>query len=150
MSTTRQQIKFSKPDFCEGGSFSSAIFNSDIQLSVYSLSCLISVCPPVALLTATYAENWHIWPERGRRITFSEDGVRLFTWRGTPQKQQQQTSCIQLNVYKTSGDTTKNPTDSLGPLTISYSEHDLSFFLSFFLSLFPFPFCLFASETFFF
>ena len=44
----------------EGGSFSTAIFNSDIQLSFFSFSCFISVCPFVALLKATYAENMHI------------------------------------------------------------------------------------------
>ena len=33
---------------------------SDIQLSVYSFSCLISVCPFVALLKVTYAENSRI------------------------------------------------------------------------------------------
>ena len=38
-------------------SFSTAIFNSDIQLSAYSFSCLIYVCPFDALLKATYAEN---------------------------------------------------------------------------------------------
>ena len=37
-----------------------AIFNSDIQLSVYFFSCFISVCPFVALLKATYAEKSHI------------------------------------------------------------------------------------------
>ena len=40
----------SKLDLCEGGSFSTAIFNSDIQLSVDTFSCFISVCPFVALL----------------------------------------------------------------------------------------------------
>ena len=43
-----------------GRSFLTAIFNSDIQLSVYSFSCFISVCRFVALLKATYAENPHI------------------------------------------------------------------------------------------
>ena len=35
-----------KLDLCEGGSFSTVIFNSDIQLSVFPISCLIclSVC----------------------------------------------------------------------------------------------------------
>ena len=41
--------EISKLDLCEGGSFSTAIFNSDIQLSVYSISCFtyicLSVCP---------------------------------------------------------------------------------------------------------
>ena len=36
------------------------IFNSDIQLSVYSFSCFTSVCPFVALLKAACAENSHI------------------------------------------------------------------------------------------
>ena len=36
--------------------FRTAIFNSDIELSVYSFSCFISVRPFVA----TYAENVHI------------------------------------------------------------------------------------------
>ena len=44
-----------------GGSFSTAIFNGDIQLSVCSFSCFISyVCPFVALFKITYAENVHI------------------------------------------------------------------------------------------
>ena len=50
----------SKLDLCEGGSFSPAIFNSDIQLSVFLISCFIYVCPFVAVLKATYAENLHI------------------------------------------------------------------------------------------
>ena len=33
---------------------STAIFNSDIQLSVYPFSCFVSVCPFGALLKATY------------------------------------------------------------------------------------------------
>ena len=37
--------------------FSNAIFNSDIQLSVYTFSCFISVCPFVTLIKAAYAEN---------------------------------------------------------------------------------------------
>ena len=45
----------SKLDLCEGESL---IFNSDIQLSVYSFSCFISVF--VALLKATYADNLNI------------------------------------------------------------------------------------------
>ena len=49
----------SKFDLCEGGSFSTSIFKSDIQLSVYSFSSFISVCPFAALLKATYAETWH-------------------------------------------------------------------------------------------
>ena len=51
----RSQLKSSLPfsDLCEGGSFSTAMFSSDIQLSVYSFSCFISVCPFVALLKAT-------------------------------------------------------------------------------------------------
>ena len=44
----------------EGGILSTAIFNSDIQPSDDSLSCFLSVCPFVALLKATYAENSHI------------------------------------------------------------------------------------------
>ena len=40
----------SKLDLCEGGSFSSAIFNSDSQLSCFSFLCFISLCPFVALL----------------------------------------------------------------------------------------------------
>ena len=35
----------SKLDLCEGGSFSTAIFESDMQLSLYSCSCFISVTP---------------------------------------------------------------------------------------------------------
>ena len=38
------QQNIAKLDLCEGGSYSTAIFNSDIQLSVYSCSCFISVC----------------------------------------------------------------------------------------------------------
>ena len=34
----------SKLDLCEGGSFSPTIFNSDIELSVFPISCFISVC----------------------------------------------------------------------------------------------------------
>ena len=49
-----------KLDLCEGGKFSTAVGNSDIQLSVYSFSCFISVCPFVAFLKATYAEHSHI------------------------------------------------------------------------------------------
>ena len=51
---------FSKLDLCEGGNLSTAIFNSDFQLNVNSISCFISVCPFVAFLKATYAENSHI------------------------------------------------------------------------------------------
>ena len=43
---------FSKLDLCDAGSFSTPTFNSDIQQSVYSFSCFISVCPFVALLKA--------------------------------------------------------------------------------------------------
>ena len=43
----------------EGGSFLTAIFNSDIKRS-YSFSCSISVCPFLVLLKATYAENSRI------------------------------------------------------------------------------------------
>ena len=49
-----------KLDLCEEEAFELHIVNSDIQLSVYSISCFISVCPFVALLKATYAENSHI------------------------------------------------------------------------------------------
>ena len=51
---------FSNLDHCKGGIFSTAIFNSDIKLSVYSFSCFISVYPFVALLKAMYAENAYI------------------------------------------------------------------------------------------
>ena len=44
---------------CEGGSFSPAIFNSDIQVSVFPISCFIYVCPFVALSKTTHAENSH-------------------------------------------------------------------------------------------
>ena len=51
----------SKLDLCEGGSFSTAIFNSDIHVKIVSsCSCFISVCRFVALLKATYAENSRI------------------------------------------------------------------------------------------
>ena len=46
-------------DLCEGGSFSPTIFKSDIELSVYHISCFISVCPLVALSKAKFAENLH-------------------------------------------------------------------------------------------
>ena len=54
--------EMSKLDLCEGGSVSTATFNTDIQLSVYSFSCVMSVCPFVALINATYtyAENSHV------------------------------------------------------------------------------------------
>ena len=44
----------------EEGIFSTAIFNSDIELSVYSFSCFVSVCPFVASLKATDDKNSHI------------------------------------------------------------------------------------------
>ena len=43
----------SKLNLCKGGSFSSAIFHSGIQLHLFPISCFISVCPFVALLKAT-------------------------------------------------------------------------------------------------
>ena len=49
----------SKLDLCEGGIFSRTIFKSDIELSVYHISCFISVCPVVALSKAKFAENSH-------------------------------------------------------------------------------------------
>ena len=49
-----------KIDLCKGGIFSTAFFNSDIQLSLYFCPCFIPVCPFVALVKATYAENSHI------------------------------------------------------------------------------------------
>ena len=52
---TTSQHMFDKLDLCEEGSFSTAIFNSDIQLRFVSFSCFISVCPFCALLKATYA-----------------------------------------------------------------------------------------------
>ena len=48
----------SKLAICEGGSFSTVIFKSDMQLSVYSFSCLFVRVS--LLLKATYAENSHI------------------------------------------------------------------------------------------
>ena len=44
-----QMSSWIKLDHCEGASFSTAIFNSDIQLSVYSLLCDISICPRPAI-----------------------------------------------------------------------------------------------------
>ena len=41
---TKFGSSFSKLNLCEGGSFSTAIFNSDIQLSVHTFLCFISVC----------------------------------------------------------------------------------------------------------
>ena len=38
----------------------SAIFYSDIQLILFSFLCFISLCPFVAFLKATYAENSHV------------------------------------------------------------------------------------------
>ena len=49
---------FSKLDLCEGRSFSPTIFKTDIELSVYHISC--SVFPFVALSKATFANNLHI------------------------------------------------------------------------------------------
>ena len=46
--------------YAEGGSFSPTIFNSDIELSVFPISCFMSVCPFVDLSKATFAENSHI------------------------------------------------------------------------------------------
>ena len=46
-SLAKIELRVSYLDLCEGGSFSTAIFNSDIQLSIYSILCLIiclSVC----------------------------------------------------------------------------------------------------------
>ena len=54
------KLLISKHDLREGGSFLTEIFNSDIQLSVDSCSCFISVCPFAALLKATYAEIAHM------------------------------------------------------------------------------------------
>ena len=57
------KIKFGNPsklDLCKRGSLSPAIFNSDIQLNVFPISCFISVYPFVALLKAMYAENVQI------------------------------------------------------------------------------------------
>ena len=45
---------------CEGGSVSKQIFKSDIKISVYHVSCFISVCPFGALSKAKFAENVHI------------------------------------------------------------------------------------------
>ena len=54
-------LVISKHNLCEGRSLSTTVFNSDIQLSFFfSFSWFISVCPFVALLKATYAENSHI------------------------------------------------------------------------------------------
>ena len=63
---TRQKImcnfgeRVSKLDLCEGGSFSPTIFKNDIEISVYHISCFISVCPFDALSKARFAENLHI------------------------------------------------------------------------------------------
>ena len=44
----------------QGRKLLNSIFNRDFELSVSSLSCfIISVCPSVALLKATYGENLH-------------------------------------------------------------------------------------------
>ena len=58
--TTDGVLSFSKLNLCEGGSCSTVIFNSNIQLSYFSFSCFISVCPFVTLVKAMYAENSHI------------------------------------------------------------------------------------------
>ena len=39
--------------------FEKTIFKSDIELSVYHISCFISVCPFVGLSKATFADNLH-------------------------------------------------------------------------------------------
>ena len=57
---TNGQTDHSKLDLCYGGSFSTAIFNSDIPLRFASFSRVIYCFPFVALLKATYAENSHI------------------------------------------------------------------------------------------
>ena len=49
-------VWFSNLDLCDGETISTAIFNSDITLSVQSFSCFMSV----AVLKATYAEHSHI------------------------------------------------------------------------------------------
>ena len=54
-------LVISKLDLCEGGSFSTAIFNSDIQLSVLILFVfyIIYVCPFVAY-KGNVCRKWHI------------------------------------------------------------------------------------------
>ena len=59
MSLGKGEKLFSKFDLSEGGSFSILLFNSDIQLTVFSCSCFMSVCPFVALLKAKFAEHLH-------------------------------------------------------------------------------------------
>ena len=48
----------------------SAIFNSNIQLSAYTCSCFISVCPFVALLNAKFAEHLHTVLSNPYQIAF--------------------------------------------------------------------------------
>ena len=50
----------SELDLCDGGSLSPTIFISDTKLSVYHISCFISVCPFVALSKAKFAKNVQI------------------------------------------------------------------------------------------
>ena len=50
----------SKLDLCEEGSFSPTIFNSDIELSVFPISCFFLICCRFVEGNVLYAENVHI------------------------------------------------------------------------------------------
>ena len=56
----RYKYMFNISKLEEGGSFLTAIFNNDIQLRLFTILCIISVCPFIALLKVPYAENSHI------------------------------------------------------------------------------------------
>ena len=60
LSCPNKKRLISKLDLCDDGSFSLTIFKATLSLSVYHISCSISVCPFVALSTAKFAENVHI------------------------------------------------------------------------------------------
>ena len=54
-------LKISKLDLCEGGSFSTAIFNSDIQLSFFLLLFVFYICLSVCrFVKGNVFRNSHI------------------------------------------------------------------------------------------
>ena len=76
---------FSIFDPGEGGSISTRPTDGDSQLSVSSLSCFVSVCPPVALIKAIriyiYAEHVHIVLScHVKKRSFSTSCVFLFVY----------------------------------------------------------------------
>ena len=75
---TKARKLISKLDLCGGGSFSTAIFNSDIQLSIYTCSCFISVCPFVALLKETFTDISHVVLVDIKKLSFLTSCVFQF------------------------------------------------------------------------